>query len=148
MLGDKRVAGIAESTTQFIIEHLFEDDVFAPVGSGGAWHHHTSKPMFDQLPTESCSAVELFETAHQATSSLEYNRLARQTAAWFTGRNLHGESLIDAHTGGCYNSLKAGGIDRDQGAAATIAYLLSEAVIKSAQPISELSAEYFIPIGS
>lgn len=146
MLGDKRFAGVAERTTQFVIDHVFSDECFAPVGTRGSWHRQTTKPMFDQFPAETCSVVEFLHIVQQATSDLTYGQLAADAARWFTGNNLHGVSLIDAQSGGCYDALKSEGVDRDQGAGASLAYLLSHAILNTAQPISADANPYCIPI--
>ncbi len=129
VLGEERLATVAQAATRFVIEHLFEDGLFLPVGTQGNWHRNASKPIFDQLPAETCSVVELLCTAEQVSGSLQYGRYADYAHRWFTGNNIRGISLIDPASGGCGNAIRTDRIDRNQGAAAIVACLQSQAAL-------------------
>ena len=47
----------------------------------------------------------------------------RRARAWFHGRNSLQLPLIDVHCGSCYDGLQRSGVNRNQGAESTLAYL-------------------------
>jgi hypothetical protein len=51
----------------------------------------------------------------------------RRAHGWFHGRNSLGQPLVDARTGGCCDGLQAGGVNRNQGAESTLAYVATQA---------------------
>jgi hypothetical protein len=135
LLGQRRLAGVARRTTEFVIDHLFEDGVLMPAGTCGCWQKHTERPLYDQLPGEAAAIVELLRTAAEVTDVDHYRGYADRAADWFNGHNIAGEGLVNRASGGCANAIRAGGLDPNQGAAATIAWLLSEAALQGESPI-------------
>jgi len=67
LLGQRRLRKVAQATTQFVIDHLFEDGLLLPVGHRGGWSRSAGKPVFDQLPAETCGIVELLCTAERVS---------------------------------------------------------------------------------
>lgn len=132
MLGEDRFARVARVTTQFVIEGLFENERFLPVGDQGGWSPTTERAPFDQSPAEACSTVELLFAAQRATGSEVYGRYARLAARWFDGNNLGGVEMVDPETGGCFDALTAEGPSPDQSATAAVAHLLTHAALARA----------------
>lgn len=53
---------------------------------------------------------------------------------WFLGRNDLGLPLYDYTTGGCYDGLNPDGVNRNQGAESTLAFILAlQAMMRSKQ---------------
>ena len=125
LLGDRRFLEVAEITTHFLIDHLFEEGLFLPVGTRGGWSAFVDKAIFDQTPAETLSVVELLCTARDVTLNPIYGEHADYALRWFTGNNLRGECLIDSATGGCTSAITPEGTDTNQTAAATVACLLA-----------------------
>ncbi len=100
--------------------------VFWPIGNEG-WHPRgEEKAPYDQQPVE---AVTMAETALAALDLLgdeEYLASFRRAHGWFHGRNSLGQSLIDVRAGACYDGLQATGVNYNQGAESTLAYLWAE----------------------
>ena len=136
-LGERRLASIAQVATQFVVDHLFEDGLFLPIGTRGTWSRTSSKPIFDQSPAEACSVVELLCTAERVTASPHYGQLAEFAARWFEGNNVKGANLIDPDTGGCHDAITADGIDANQGGSAIVSYLLTHAALSTRMVIVE-----------
>ncbi len=137
MLGERRYATVARVTTQFVIDNLFEDGLFLPVGNRGGWSASASKAIFDQLPAETCSVVELLCAAERTSGSGVYGQFADFAARWFEGNNVKGAGLIDPESGGCRDAVTADGIDGNQGGAATVSYLLTHATLSTRTVIVE-----------
>ena len=137
LLSERRFASVARVTTHFAIDHLFEDGLFLPVGSGGGWSTSVSKAIFDQAPAETCSVVELLCVAERVTGLSSYGQFAGYAARWFEGNNVKGASLIDLDSGGCRDALTADGIHPDQGSSAIVSYLLTHAALSDRTVIVE-----------
>lgn len=129
MLGDERFGDVARVTTQFLIDHLFEDGLFLPVGNKGGWTRYADKAVFDQLPMEACSVVELLCAAEQAGGCMHCSQYADYANRWFSGNNVRGVEMIDPETHGCYDAICSSGLDMNQGGSATVSYLLSRMAI-------------------
>lgn len=142
MFEEPRYAAVAGITTDFVTDHVFEHGTLMPVGTRGGWQRQASKALYDQLPAEACSLVELFGTVARITESEVHRSLAENAAGWFTGDNVCGRSLIDADTGGCADAIRAAGPDRNQGAAAIISYLVTESVIHQPTTAPEDASVY------
>ncbi|MEM7576945.1 MAG: hypothetical protein AAF328_05655 [Planctomycetota bacterium] len=88
------------------------------------------KAKFDQQPLEAYALVDACLDAARYTAADPAAALAWETRAWrcfgwFVGRNDLGVNLIDPHTGGCRDGLHENGVNRNQGAESTLAYLLA-----------------------
>lgn len=145
LLERRQFASVARVTTDFLVAQLFEGDQHTPVGSIGAWQHSTPRPIHDQLPDEVCSMVEMLQTAAHISGSDHYAGYAATAARWFTGSNTAGRSLVCVETGGCLNALQAGGLARDQGGAAVLAWLLTVSAMTGSR-VSTAAAAPAVPV--
>lgn len=130
ILGEQRYARVAAVTTDFLIEHLFEDGLFVPVGSRGTWPRHGSKAVFDQYPDDVAATVELLGYAHDVAGERAYTQYAEYAHAWFTGNNVKGISMVDDTTEGVFDALTLKGHTRGQSARAIVSFLLSAATLR------------------
>lgn len=99
--------------------------VFWPIGNRGWFPRTGSRAYHDQQPVDAGSMIEAYTAAAAVTGRREYRQLAREAFDWFLGANSCGHPLYDPHSGACFDGLQPGGINRNQGAEATIAYLLA-----------------------
>lgn len=127
MTDERRLGNVARMTTGFVLEHMFENGVCVPVGTVGGWYRDRSKGRFDQKPGEAASLVELFHIADTVSDAGNYDAPAAQAGAWFAGCNISQTPLVNERTGACSDALRPTGADRNFGATATVAYLLSRA---------------------
>jgi hypothetical protein len=145
MLGERRYEAVARTTTQFVIDHLFEDGLFLPVGTHGKWQRGATKPMFDQAPAEAASVAALLAGAARLAPSDVYGKYADYAAHWFTGNNMRGQALVDVETAGCCNMLRADGLDHNQSAAGILSYLMTQAALAECT-ITKQAVVYSVPI--
>jgi hypothetical protein len=134
ILGERRIFRVAQAMTRFIMDGLFSDDMIQPAGTAGTWSLASDKSQYNQTPAEVCSIVELLCTAERFSESQSYGEYAEAAARWFDGRNTRRQIMIDPETGGCYDALTASGVDCNQGASASLSYLLTHAAL-AARPI-------------
>lgn len=64
-------------------------------------------------------------TAAQVSGDEAWAHHARRCFEWFRGRNDLGVPVYVEETGGCCDGLEPGGVNRNQGAESSLAYLLS-----------------------
>ncbi len=100
---------------------------FAPIGTHG-WLTHGSpdgKARFDQPPLEASCMIDACLEAHRVTTDRKWLDRAFLCLNWYLGENDLRLPLYDPSTGGCADGLRAQGINENQGAEATLAWLLS-----------------------
>jgi hypothetical protein len=80
---------------------------------------------FCQQPLESSTMLHAALEAHASTGDERWRERAWRCIEWFLGRNDLGVPLYDAETGGCFDGLTPTGVNRNQGAESTVAWLLA-----------------------
>ena len=102
-----------------------EDKHFVPVGSNGWYAQGGPRARFDQQPVEANAMVEVCVEAYNLTRDHAWFENAAMCFNWFLGQNDLNMPLYDAKTGGCRDGLMADGINQNQGAESSLAWLLS-----------------------
>ncbi len=105
--------------------------LFSPVGAAGASPADFGTVQFDQQPIEASSTLAACLTAYQITNQNRFRVAAESCLAWFLGANALGVSLVNAETGGCADGLEATGVNQNQGAESTLAYLAALCEMKA-----------------
>ena len=109
--------------------HTFQyrgkDGQFAPVGSHGWYPRGGDKARFDQMPGEASGTIDANLEAFRVTHDRKWLDRAYKCLNWFLGDNDLRQPLYDNTTGGSYDKLLAHGVDENQGADATVSWLLS-----------------------
>ena len=102
-----------------------EEGHFVPVGNKG-WHEKGGpKARFDQQPIESNAMIQACVEAFNITGDKTWIDSAVMCFNWFLGNNDLNMALYDAKTGGCRDGLMADGVNQNEGAESTLAWLLS-----------------------
>ncbi|HHP7236435.1 MAG TPA: glycosyltransferase family 4 protein [Desulfobacterales bacterium] len=102
-----------------------EDRHFVPVGSNGWYEKGGIKARFDQQPIEANAMVEACVEAFNITRDKTWFDSAVMCFNWFLGHNDLNLPLYDPITGGCRDGLMADGINQNEGAESSLAWLLS-----------------------
>ena len=89
-------------------------------------------PDFDQQAVEAMAMVLVFEQAYHVTKEPRYIELMFTSFMWFLGENELHIPLYDHETHGCCDGLQYNGINRNQGAESTLAYLIAHLTILKA----------------
>ncbi|HET7537407.1 MAG TPA: glycosyltransferase, partial [Candidatus Didemnitutus sp.] len=98
-----------------------EDNAMSVPAENGSFERRRRAPR----PLETAAMVGACLEAFAITRDNAWWREARQTFEWFLGRNELGEPLGDPVTGGCCDALEIDRVNLNQGAEATLAFLLS-----------------------
>jgi hypothetical protein len=102
-----------------------EDNHFVPIGSNGWYEKGGPKARFDQQPVEANAMVEACVEAYNITRDKSWFDDAVMCFNWFLGHNDLNLPLYDPKTGGCRDGLMADGINQNEGAESSLAWLLS-----------------------
>ncbi len=102
-----------------------EEGHFVPIGNNGWYQQGGSKARFDQQPIEANAMIEACVEAFNVTRDKTWINNAVMCFNWFLGHNDLNMPLYDPKTGGCRDGLMADGINQNEGAESTLAWLLS-----------------------
>lgn len=139
---DRRTLKAARESLLFLSDHLFARGYLNIVGNQGWWVRDLDMPLFDQQPVDVCSLVMASMQAYLTTGAREFLDMANLSYSWYEGNNVHGLSMIDPETGGCYDGLQADGVNTNQGAEAVLSLLLSrQALFRKTRNSCLLAAE-------
>jgi hypothetical protein len=98
---------------------------FAPIGSEGFYERGGGMARFDQQPVEAFTMLDACIEAHNCTADDKYLRYAHTCLNWFLGNNDMHLAIYDHSTGGCRDGLHPKGVNENQGAESTLAWLMS-----------------------
>ncbi len=107
---------------------------FAPVPNTG-WHLTGPRPRFDQQPIEAQCTVEACFRAWRVTGERAWRERMRLAFEWFLGRNDLGRPLYDYATGGCHDGLHIEGVNANEGAESTLAFLGALLTMRHAETV-------------
>jgi hypothetical protein len=116
---------VAKESFNFILKVQMKNGMFAPIGNKDWYKKGGPRAMFDQQSVEASCMAETALTAFRATRISHFRTTARTIFAWFLGKNTKGLSVYNPNTGGCYDGITSKGLNLNQGAEATITYLLA-----------------------
>lgn len=129
VLHNKNLVDMGLRLLDWLIDKQFEHDYFSPIGNS-AWLSPEQNSEFDQQPLEAYGMIDACLKAAKISGNTKYKEYARKAFDWFLGDNVHGVSLYDFSTGGCRDGIHASGLNKNQGAESTIAWLSSLLKIK------------------
>jgi hypothetical protein len=81
------------------------------------------RPAFDQQPIEVAALAEAARTAYELTGEARWTDVIELCVRWFEGDNDSSVAVRDQETGGGYDGLEDGGVNQNQGAESTLAWL-------------------------
>jgi hypothetical protein len=130
--GDEEVKKIALKSLKFLDTLTLSNGYLSPVGSDGWYVKDTSMAIYDQQAIETMAMVLMYFQAYQVTKEVDYIRKMYLSYRWFLGENSLRVPLYDHETKGCCDGLQPDGINRNQGAESTLAYLISHLIVLKA----------------
>ncbi len=99
---------------------------FWPIGNSDWYPHGEEKSLYDQQPVEAVTMADAAMAGFTLLGHERYLAAFRRANAWFHGQNSLHQPLVDVHCGSCYDGLQRSGVNRNQGAESTLAYLWAE----------------------
>ena len=140
--GNERAKEIALESIQFLDKLTLSNGYLSPVGSEGWYFRNSEMAIFDQQAIETMAMVLMYFKAYRVTLKKVFIKKMYLSYQWFLGENTLRVPLYDHETKGCCDGLQPGGINRNQGAESTLAYLISHLIVLKAL---ELEHEYELP---
>jgi hypothetical protein len=117
---------VAAESFDFLDRETTVDDIFWPVGNTDWYSRGEPKSLYDQQPVEAATMAEAALAAFHLRGDEKYLAVFSRANDWFHGRNSLNETLVDVASGACGDGLQQSGLNRNQGAESTLAYLWTE----------------------
>jgi glycosyltransferase involved in cell wall biosynthesis len=137
--GNETAKSIALESMRFLDELTLSNGYLSPVGNDGWYYKGGSLSTYDQQAIETMAMVLMNFQAYEVWNKPEYLQKMFLCYLWFLGENTLRAPLYDHETKGCCDGLLPTGINRNQGAESTLAYLISHLTVLKA---FELEYEY------
>ena len=115
---------VAEESLRFLYQKEMHNEFYAPIGNAGWYSRGGPKALFDQQPIEPGAMLETAAIAYGLTKQLVYEEMTKRTFSWFFGENMKGVKVYDEASGACHDGIGEWGLNENQGAESTIAFLL------------------------
>ncbi len=106
------------------------------VGQSGWYPRGGVKAAFDEQCVDAQGTVEASLIALRVTGHPAWREHALAAFEWFLGRNVHGASLIDPLTWGCFDGITVERLNRNMGAESIVCYLLAYLDLVAADVLS------------
>ena len=100
-----------------------------PIGNNG-WCTPRARAQWDQQPIDVFKLLLACAKAYELTGDAWYADTIERCRAWYYGENDADEPMVDEAEGACFDGIGLDGLNRNQGAEATLSYLLMEAVYR------------------
>jgi len=126
---DAKVLNIAIESLTFLEMLTVNDKYLNPVGNNGWYFREGEMPLNDQQAIETMAMVLMYSQAYKVTSEASYLKKMFSSYMWFLGENSLRTPLFDSETKGCCDGLLLNGVNRNQGAESTLAYLISHLTV-------------------
>jgi hypothetical protein len=108
---------------EWLLHVQTEDGMLVPIGNRGWFKKGGQRARFDQQPIEAEATVAACCEAFSHTADPRWLKGLATSYSWFTGHNLAGDSVYDPETGGCRDGIGPDGLNQNQGAESTLAWL-------------------------
>lgn len=95
------------------------------IGNNGWLDKNGNRSMFDQQPIEVKSLIDACLDTYIETKDKKWFKESERCLSWFLGQNDLGIPVCDYKTGGCGDGLESQGVNGNQGAESTLAWIIS-----------------------
>jgi glycosyltransferase involved in cell wall biosynthesis len=132
ILNDHRISEIAMDTMNFLTSVTLKDGYLSIVGNKEWYKKDGERSMFAQQPIDAQAMVLMYHQAFHITKDKEYLNKLYTSFMWFLGENDLRMNLYDFETKGCCDGFENYGVNRNQGAESSLAYLISHLTVLQA----------------
>lgn len=108
---------------RWLMEQQTANKVFVPIGNSAWFVKGGERSRFDQQPLEAAATVDACIQAYRYDRNPDWLDNTFAAFNWFLGNNDLNLALYDAKTGGCCDGLESNGVNQNQGAESTLAWL-------------------------
>lgn len=132
ILNNDKIAIIALESANFLTEVLLKDGYLSIIGNEKWYEKGGERSLFAQQPVDALAMVLMYRQAFQLTKDREFLAKLFTCFLWFLGENDIRMTLFDFETNGCCDGIESYGVNRNQGAESSLAYLISHLVVMEA----------------
>jgi glycosyltransferase involved in cell wall biosynthesis len=139
---DDHLLEVGLESMEFLTEVTLSNGYLSVVGNENWYKQNSEQSKFAQQPLDALAMVLMFHQAFRLTKDPAYVTKLYTSFMWFLGENDLRISLYDFETKGCCDGLESYGVNRNQGAESTLAYLISHlSVLEAFEEVTKLEAE-------
>lgn len=132
ILKDKSLLKIALESMQFLSDTTLKNGYLSVIGNENWYKQNEIPSTFAQQPIDAMGMVLMFYEAFHVTKDKNYLNKLYTSFMWFLGDNDLRIGLYDFETKGCSDGLEKDGVNRNEGAESTLAYLISHLTVLQA----------------
>lgn len=125
ILNDEAIEKAAFESMNFLTEHTMSNGYLSIIGNEGWYKKDRERSVFAQQPIDAMAMVLMYRQAYNISNDKKYLRKLFKSFKWFLGDNDLRMSLFNHETQGCFDGLESYGVNQNQGAESTLAYLIS-----------------------
>ncbi|HSO85982.1 MAG TPA: glycosyltransferase family 4 protein [Draconibacterium sp.] len=132
ILNDDKITKVAIESMEFLTSHTLKDNYLSIIGNEKWYKKEEERSVFAQQPIDAMAMVLMYHQAYHLTKDKEYLSKLYTSFLWFLGENDLRMSLYDFETQGCCDGFERHGVNRNQGAESSLAYLISHLTVLQA----------------
>lgn len=132
ILNDDKITQIAIESMNFLTEHTLRDNYLSIIGNEKWYKKEGERSVFAQQPIDAMATVLMYHQAYFVTKNKDFLNKLYTSFLWFLGENDLRMSLYDFETKGCCDGFESYGVNRNQGAESSLAYLISHLTVLQA----------------
>ncbi len=132
ILNDDKITEVAIESMNFLTTHTLKDNYLSIIGNEKWYKKEGERSVFAQQPIDAMAMVLMYHQAYFVTKDKDYLNKLYTSFLWFLGENDLRMSLYDFETKGCCDGFESYGVNRNQGAESSLAYLISHLTVLQA----------------
>jgi len=132
ILNDDKTTEIALESMNFLTKHTLKDNYLSIIGNEKWYKKEGKRSVFAQQPIDAMAMVLMYNQAFIVTKDKNYLNKLSTSFLWFLGENDLRMNLYDFETKGCCDGFESYGVNRNQGAESSLAYLISHLTVLQA----------------
>ena len=132
ILNDDKITKTALDSMNFLTKHTLKDNYLSIIGNEKWFKKEGERSLFAQQPIDAMAMVLMYHQAFHVTRDKDYLNKLYTSFLWFLGENDLRMSLYDFETKGCCDGFESYGVNRNQGAESSLAYLISHLTVLQA----------------
>ncbi|SEJ05352.1 Glycosyltransferase involved in cell wall bisynthesis [Cyclobacterium xiamenense] len=132
ILPEERIREVALESMDFLTKTTLHDGYLSIIGNENWYQKEGERSQFAQQPIDALAMILMYQQAFHLTKDKEYLSKLFSCFMWFLGENDLRMSLFDFETKGCCDGFESNGINRNQGAESSLAYLISYLIVLQA----------------
>ncbi|MGB3466630.1 MAG: glycosyltransferase family 4 protein [Cyclobacteriaceae bacterium] len=132
ILDEEEIRKISIESMNFLTTVTMKNGYLSIIGNKEWYKKDGTRSMYAQQPIDALAMVLMYHQAFNLTKNKEYLNMMFTAFMWFLGENDLRMSLYDFETKGCCDGFESYGVNRNQGAESSLAYLISHLTVLKA----------------